>query len=172
MEAEAGAEGWAMVFTAGVCGGAVLCCMWWALREVADVRVNVLLLAVAMLGLVGMGFAYARSVDGINDETFSRLAEAIASDAATASTRVAALSQILDAERAFTRDVLSVIAIVGAGINVLALAIGALLRSGNDLSKPHDKALELLAGDADRVAELKAAAKAARTEVDKLKEKR
>ena len=137
--------GWAFAATAVVVVGTVLFAAWRGM----DVRVNVLLLSVVMLAVVVFGLAYAAGVDGVNTDILAQLVAALSSDNATADSRIAALTSFLEADRAYNRDLLGVLTICTAAITALSLAIGALLRSGNDLAEPLKKALELLATHKD-----------------------
>ena len=111
-----------------------------------DVRVNVLILALVMLGVVALAFNFALTVDAGGDLERARLAQALESEAGTAAQRVEALAQYLAADRAYTRDLLAVTQIGVGVVTALSLAMGALLRSGNDLSAPLRQALDTLGG--------------------------
>ena len=154
--------------------GAVALAIW----QKMDVRVNVLVLAVAIIASVGMAFAYAKSVNAGGDETIDRLRQAIASDATTAAGRVAALTTLLDKERAFVRDLLTALTIAIGAIGVFGSWGGFLLKDGNDLKEPHNKtidgqqrtieALVSALGDDARAGRLRAAVDKTKEAVDKM----
>ena len=122
-----------------------------------DIRINVLLLALVLTAVVAMGFSYAGGIDGVSQEMFAQLMATATSEEASADSRMSAIMQMLDSERAFVRDLIAVISIAGSAITLIGTAIGFLLRAGNDLSEPHAKAVEGLIArgeDAFRVASL------------------
>lgn len=137
--------GWELYGIVGLVAICVLAGIGWGLHKKADVRVNVLLLGLVLTAVVAMAFGYASNIDGVSQQTFTRLTEAVASDAATATGRITALAQILDNERAFVRDLIAVISIATSAITLVGTAIGFLLRAGNDLTEPHALAVKALA---------------------------
>lgn len=134
-----------------------------------DIRINVLLLALVVTAIVAMGFGYASGTDGMTRETIAQLTDALASDAATATVRVNALLQLLDIERAFARDLLTVVSVAGGAVTLIGTIMGYLLRAGNDLTKPFLRALDMLDqhGDDERIEDLRKAVDAVKAELGK-----
>lgn len=126
-------------------GAFVTAILLFAFRHKVEVRVNVIVLAFLMVGIIAMALVYGADLLSQFFEDVGRLRAAQNADNANFAAVVAAGNAATDTSMKAVLGLVGLTSAVTAGIGVISFAMGGLLRSGNDLAEPHSLAVKALA---------------------------